>query len=396
MININEEEMNMAKKTVVTDELFVEGKDMQENQTEDMLQAPILLEEEEMTEQIQSEELPWGNESNMVEDNIVNSIASESEENQTNNDTVPTPTRRTRRQQILTINRQNETATQLLPEDVSWHELQNASRTRKILTGELSGLEQLENGSYIAVVYYKEFRVVIPINEMMMDLTGDSSNEELAIRQSKIINNMLGSEIDFVVKGIDAKSRSAVASRKEAMLRKRQLFYLTPDNSGTIRITEGSIVEARIIAVTDKVVRTEIFGVECSIPARELTWDWLGNARERFDIGNRLSVKILRIESDGTPEGIRVQASVKEATNNNVRESLKKCRVQGKYAGKVTDVIRGAVYIRLKTGVNAIAHSCNDPRLPGKNDDVSFVVTRLDQERGIAFGIITRIIRQNV
>lgn len=389
--------MIMAKKTVVTDELFVEGKDMQENQTEDTLQDSLLMETEEMTEQIQSEELHWETVSHMVEeDTIKPADLSEMEDNQANNDTVTTPARRTRRQQILTINRQNETATQLLPEDVSWHELQNASRTRKILTGELSGLEQLENGSYIAVVYYKEFRVVIPINEMMMDLTGDSSNEELAIRQSKIINNMLGSEIDFVVKGIDAKSRSAVASRKEAMLRKRQLFYLTPDNNGTIRITEGSIVEARIIAVTDKVVRTEIFGVECSIPARELTWDWLGNARERFDIGNRLSVKILRIESDGTPEGIRVQASVKEATNNNVRESLKKCRVQGKYAGKVTDVIRGAVYIRLKTGVNAIAHSCNDPRLPGKNDDVSFVVTRLDQERGIAFGIITRIIRQNV
>ena len=32
----------------------------------------------------------------------------------------------------------------------------------------------------------------------------------------------------------------------------------------------------------------------------------------------------------------------------------------------------------------------------GKKDDVSFVVTKLDEERSIAVGIITRIIRQNL
>lgn len=204
------------------------------------------------------------------------------------------------------------------------------------------------------------------------------------------------SDIDFMVKGTDSRTRSAVASRKEAMLRKRNLFYITPDSTGQPRIAEDSIVEARIIAVTDKVVRAEIFGVETSIPARELSWDWMGNARDRFDIGGRISVKIQQIYTDGTPENIRVQASVKEATNNTALDSLKKCKLQGKYAGKVTDIIRGNVYIRLSTGVNAIAHTCNDPRLPGKKDDVSFVVTRIDQGRGIALGIITRIIRQNI
>ena len=47
-------------------------------------------------------------------------------------------------------------------------------------------------------------------------------------------------------------------------------------------------------------------------------------------------------------------------------------------------------------GVNAIAHTCYDRRMPGKKDTVSFAVTRLDEERGIAVGIITRIIKQNL
>lgn len=82
----------------------------------------------------------------------------------------------------------------------------------------------------------------------------------------------------------------------------------------------------------------------------------------------------------------------------NVRreDTVEDIRIQSKYAGKVTDVHKGVVYIRLSNGVNAVAHSCYDHRTPDKKDDVSFAVTRIDEERGVAVGIITRIIRQNL
>ena len=88
--------------------------------------------------------------------------------------------------------------------------------------------------------------------------------------------------------------------------------------------------------------------------------------------------------------------SIHPDTNSQFKEALKRCRVQSKYAGRVTDVHKGIVYVRLSNGVNAVAHSCYDRRTPGKKDDVSFVVTKLDEERSIAVGIITRIIRQNL
>ncbi len=84
---------------------------------------------------------------------------------------------------------------------------------------------------------------------------------------------MLGAEIDFVILGIDSKSRSVVASRREAMMRKAQLFYFSLDANGEYRVREGRVVQARVIAVADKSIRVEIFGVECSIMARNLAWD---------------------------------------------------------------------------------------------------------------------------
>ena len=91
-----------------------------------------------------------------------------------------------------------------------------------------------------------------------------------------------------------------------------------------------------------------------------------------------------------------IKADIKSISENTDRDNLQKCRIQGKYAGRVTDVHKGVVYVRLSNGVNAVAHSCYDYRMPGKKDDVSFAVTRLDMERGVAVGIITRIIRQNL
>ena len=297
---------------------------------------------------------------------------------------------------ILTLSADSEVETQESKEDLVWHELQNAYRTKKILTGNLGGVERMEGSGTIAVIYYKEMRVIIPLAEMMINLAEDATHDygELVQRQNKILGNMLGCEVDFIVKGLDNSSRSVVASRKDAMYKKRQIFYL-PDANGNSRVCEDRVVQARVIAVAEKVVRVEIFGVECSILARDLSWDWLGDATESFFVGDSLLVRVLNVKLDSLEE-ISVKADVKSVNGNTSKANLSKCKIQGKYAGIVTDIHKGTVFVRLHIGVNAVAHSCYDNRMPGKKDEVSFVVTRIDDERNVAVGLISRIIKQNI
>lgn len=298
---------------------------------------------------------------------------------------------------VLTLDSDAVLETAQSKADLIWHEIQNAYRTKKILTGMLGGIEKTENGCLIAIVYYKDFRTVIPIMEMMINLVQDESHDygDISLRQNKVLNNMLGCEIDFIVKGLDGQSRSVVASRKEAMLKKRQIFYLDRDASGGPKIYEDRIVQARVVAVAEKVVRAEIFGVETSILARDLSFDWLGDARERFHVGEHILVRILSVTAEN-PEKITVKADVKSVEGNISKENMKKCKIQGKYAGTVEDIHKGTVFVRLSIGVNAIAHSCYDSRTVGKKDEVSFVVTHIDEERNVAVGLISRIIRQNL
>ena len=312
----------------------------------------------------------------------------------------PTPKRKRvpKEAPILTIDVDGDVETEEQLAEIAWHEIRNAYRTRRILTGKLGGIEQTDNGKTVAIVEYKGYRIIIPLREMVVNFPNNVSGDDykdLVVRHHKLVSNMLGADIDFLVKGIDSKTRSVVASRREAMLKKRQTFYMETDNSGTYKIYDGRIVQARVIAVAEKAIRIEAFGVECSIMARDLSWDWIGDAHDRYSVGDQIVVRILSVKRDNV-EDLSIKADVKSVSDNNRRTNLSQCRIQSKYAGKVTDVHKGVVYVRLTNGVNAVAHSCYDRRMPGKKDDVSFAVTHIDEEKGVAVGIITRIIKQNL
>ena len=298
---------------------------------------------------------------------------------------------------ILTVEAGGTIETEESLAEIAWHEIHTAYRTRRILTGSLGGVEQNDAGKTLAIVEYKGFRVVIPLKEMIVGIPNHLSGKaytDMITSYNKLLSNMMGCDIDFVIKGIDASSRSIVASRREAMLRKRQDFYFEPDESGKCRVYPGRVIQARVILVAEKGIRIEAFGVECSVFARDLSWDWIGDARDRFSVGDQILVRITEIQ-DETVEGLSIKADAKSVSGNR-QNNLNLVRIQSRYAGKVTDVYKGTVYVRLTNGVNAIAHTCYDRRRPGKKDDVSFAVTAIDENRGVALGIITRIIRQNL
>lgn len=296
---------------------------------------------------------------------------------------------------VLTIDVDSHVESMEEQEDARWHQLLNAHRTRKILTGELGGVEKLESGWVVAVTYFNGFRIIIPMNEMMINLSGDGrENADTLNRQTRIANNMLGCEIDFIIKDLDTKTKSVVASRKDAMLKKRQMFYYSEEEGAKPMLYPGRMVQARVIAVAEKAVRLEVFGVEVSVRARDMAWEWMVDAAERFQIGDLVLVTVNEINRKST-EDITVTVDAKSATMNVNKDNLKKCHRQGKYAGIITDVYKGTYFIRLDIGVNAVAHSCNVASLPSKRDKIGFVVTRINDNYEVAEGIITRVIKRN-
>ena len=171
---------------------------------------------------------------------------------------------------VLTITARTRIKSEAEATDELWHEIRNAYRTRRILTGTLDGIEQTAGGKTLATVSFRGFRIAIPIREMLVleeRMPSGRAYADYMNRLNRILGTMLGAEIDFIVKGIDSTTHSAVASRREAMLRKRQTFYLGKDASGNPYIYPGRLVEARVIAVAEKVLRVEALALSApSLP----------------------------------------------------------------------------------------------------------------------------------
>ena len=320
----------------------------------------------------------------------------------------PRPPRQTRRRQqtgppapILTLEVGADVETLKDRENAVWHEIKNSQMTGTHLTGILGKVERLENGGIISVVEYKGQRIAIPLKEMMLGLTRPpgQSDAEFNERSMRVLNGMMGAEMDFIVRGITGtgEERAAVASRKAAMMRLRRRYYLQNSASGKPQVYPDRIVEARIIAVSQLAIRVEIFGVETPIRHRDLSWGYVGDCRDSFFVGDSVQVRIKDVEGD-TPETLVVRADIKSLTENNTLEKLATLKPQTNVMGKVMDVNDGVIFINLVDGIRAISHKCLDQRnrKPGRGDDVLFVCTRIDEEGGVAIGIISRIVKRNI
>lgn len=288
----------------------------------------------------------------------------------------------------------------VVPEDdkfeTLWNEIVTFYRTRRIVPVIVTGIERTQLAGNVVVTYYKDQRILVPMTEMMINLSEErGQGYTLSERLERVCNTMLGAEIDVMIKGMDKKNGSVVASRKDAMLRKRQKFYLTPLSDGLPQVREGRIVEARIIGATQLVARIEVFGVETTMGASELSWDWIPNVADKFHVGDKINVLIKELKGDSV-DNLKIVADIKSITVNTSMENLSKCATQNKYIGEITNVRNGIAYLRLKVGVNAIAHTNYDRRTPAKGDVVSFVITRINPEYGNVTGIITKIIKQSV
>lgn len=241
--------------------------------------------------------------------------AEEPQPNENATPSAPAP----RRAPILTIESRGDAALPGAGQDALWHELTNAYLTHRILCGTLDGVER----DGIAVVYYKGSRVAIPLTEMVADL--NETNARYASQTQRIerlVNNMMGCQVDFIIRGLAAGSRSVVASRKDAMLRKRRTFYLTLAADGQPQVREGRVVQARVTAVAEKSIRLEVFGVECSVLARDLSWEWICDAHDLYTVGDVILARIRAVDASD-PAHIRVEADPRSVTENPMEARLR-------------------------------------------------------------------------
>ena len=263
-------------------------------------------------------------------------------------------------------------------------DLTESLKADKILTGTVQGIERNFQGhNSVAVLYHGVFKVVIPAEDMV-EKPQESEDRSLDESYHYLLTRRLGAETDYIVNSIFYDDMLAFASRLDAMQVKRKRFYRGGEGA---LVHEGVRAEARVVSVIRTGIFVDLFGVECFIPLRELSYQRIGNAMSLFKTGDRVIVKVLSVENKDM-NNIKIQASVKQASVNPYELALKKYSVGNRYVGTVSMVDKNGVFVSLEGGVDCL---CRFPARgrPMKGARATVQILGIDEKSNRIWGIIT-------
>jgi hypothetical protein len=269
-------------------------------------------------------------------------------------------------------------------------DLIESQKSRKILSGTIQGVEHSADNPNLsfAVIYHGSFKVIIPAEEAVQPPEDLRDRTEAEVRHY-LITKRLGAEIDYIVKGIDPNSGIAAASRLEAMALKRRQYYFGTDRDGNNLIYEDLSAEARVISVIRPGIFIDLFGLEAYIPLHELSYQRWIDASAHFQPGQRVLVKILRLDRSDR-DNIKVSASVKQAGENPYDVALKRYTPGSRYVGTVSMVDTNGVFVSLDGGIDCL---CSYPKRgrPPRGARVTVRILGINHESNRIWGAITHM-----
>lgn len=283
-------------------------------------------------------------------------------------------------------------------------DLQQSFYKRTPLRGQIISVEQTNTGKPYAYVNYEGISVIIPGTEMGISLENDEneSSDKTSVRYSKLIQNMIGANIEFIVTGAieDRNNTQAFAgSRKNALIRKQARMWYSKNP----KITTGKEVEANILAVSQHALFCECAGIDVSVNKRKITESW-EDLRELYFVGDTI---VLRVDEIGSPKKTEknefvmpvIQVDIPQRFKKSFADKLLTMRKNSSHVGKVIGKSKnGQLLVLLANGVNARATIFRGEK-PQIGDTISFVFSQAkgNEEKGrYAVGTITRIIRRKV
>lgn len=295
-----------------------------------------------------------------------------------------------RRQRVVSIDAERTVATDTDKLRNDLLDLVESLKGKKILTGTIQGVERLADNpemSY-AVVYHGDFKVIIPVLEAIEE-PEDYRDQSKGDVLHYLLNKRLGAEVDYIVKGVDQESNVVAASRLEAMALKRREYYFKTDRDGNFQIYEGIRAEARVVSVIRAGIFVDLFGVECYIPLRELSYQRWVDAAAHYQPGQRVLVKVLSVDRSDRNRP-RVSASVKQAMDNPYEKALKKYVVGNRYVGTVSMVDLNGVFVSLDGGIDCL---CTYPKRgrPPRGARATVRILGINRENNRIWGVITHM-----
>lgn len=257
-------------------------------------------------------------------------------------------------------------------------EILRSKEEQRILIGKITGIEdeyyKLQNKNIpCAIVWYKDIKVLIPVTHLGVTKENKS-----------LIRGMLNAEIDFIVIEYDNISNIAIASRNLAM-KLRSKIELP-------KLKNNDIVKVRIVATSTKHIIVDLYGKEVIIKAEDLKHTYIVNAKDEFQVGDSLIVRIKEIDIDRNI----FKLSAKELLDNPFNNIRRYFTENSEYTGRVIAFPKAKSGVIVQLDAVPVTCMCRVPAkfnlYPHFGDKVLIKITEIKEEKKYIYGYLMRII----
>ncbi len=214
----------------------------------------------------------------------------------------------------------------------AWKKMEKVFESQEELTGYITGKVK---GGFIATV--EGLPCFMP-------------SSQIDIRPLKKVDHLMNTPVKVIATRID-KNRGNVCVSRRAVLEKSKNAEIA---EALKNIKEGSIVENAIVkATTDWGIFLDINGIDALLHVSDLSHGRVKKPSDLVTIGQKLKVKITKID----PKTNRVSASVKALTEDPYANIEEKYKVNEIYEGVVTKIMDYGCFVRIEDGIEGLIHN---------------------------------------
>ena len=213
----------------------------------------------------------------------------------------------------------------------AWKKMEKVFDTQEELTGYITGKVK---GGFIATV--EGLPCFMP-------------SSQIDVRPLKSIDHLLNVPVKVIATRID-KNRGNVCVSRRAVLEKSKNAEII---EALKKIKEGDIVDAIVKTTVEWGIFLDINGIDALLHVSDLSHGRVKKPSDLVTIGQKLKVKITKID----PKTNRVSASVKALTEDPYSNIEDKYKVGGTYQGTVTKIMDYGCFVRIEDGIEGLIHN---------------------------------------
>ena len=265
-----------------------------------------------------------------------------------------------------------------LQEKITWQNINSSKERGKILTGNIIAIEvekMKEENITCAIVNFRGIKVLIPSTEIIKD--GQNNK--------KVLRNMMGAEIKFIIVEADRVSEKAVGSRVKAMERLREVNIK--------KLEVGDKIYAKVVGVWRKYIRIECVGIDFVVKAQDLQYGYIEDVSKMYKVNEEIKVIIKEIDMENQSIKISIKDLLEDPFKNIRRDFTEK----GEYLAEVTGYTDNGIFANIAQGVDTV---CTLPtwldRQPVPKEKVIVKIYKIVPEKRKIYSSLVKILGSDV